>query len=662
MTRTEGRDRLGRVAAVRVVVAASLALGLLLLQVAPAMAASGTGTGSMSQAEFEAMLRRSGVKLTVGGGVLGSASPGVSVGGRVAGVRANAAAGGKGVTLVPSTAITDASAPFKKVGAKALGAAGTAATVAWGVNLVYDQFTGNGVAGEHFGFAGLTGFDSHGLACDVASIFGSNCGLAAAVDYVGNADVPVYADGWNIGPAGKAVEDQAWSLTFTGDLDRLLASAPDLRKDHVYAVLQGPTAWALMEEAGPLYEGYGPARVEASLWFDFDTLSGTSFPTSVRVSGVCTAYLKGVSGGGYAVCPLTALYSLAAMGNYGTTTYLKDVRFMSGGQQLLIATYYPPGSPLRPGQRDPNPERRWLTEWTCADGATGSKQGDPWREADPEWPAPLAPDCGTGTLEHVKVSQVSPGLDPYVLYDWTAPAALGDFVAQYPQCTNAACQLDLMRLDATTGARVSCFDQPDACAAWFTDPAKTATYVCTYGGGDVALEECNAYAQIFDRTKAVAGVPTYADPTTGEVPEAASGGGGGAPTPDADCGTAPDFSFTLGGIGYWVAHGAAWALCQAFKPSPQSWPDLSRKSPVPEVTSASAVLGSLGSVGQECLDVSFTVWEQHVRVLDSCGDDPAMTWLRGHRSLTGTLLVLGLAVPLVWWAFRAYAPGSQGNG
>jgi hypothetical protein len=93
--------------------------------------------------------------------------------------------------------------------------------------------------------------------------------------------------------------------------------------------------------------------------------------------------------------------------------------------------------------------------------------------------------------------------------------------------------------------------------------------------------------------------------------------------------------------------------------------DLGAKQPFPELGSVVALFGQLAPSDTGCLTVPVhlptVLGGSTLTAFDSCGDDPAVAWLRSHRDLTGALLWLAMAAPLAWWVWRQYAPGSTGS-
>ena len=505
-----------------------------------------TPSQAYSLADWSRQLRDRAAALRVPGSTItaampgGSSDPNLSVR-RIAGVQRSAAAGARGITLVPSDAITSVTDPLspRKAGVKALGALGTAVTAAYGVDLVYQGATAG------FSYLGWFGADasSGSIVCDVQSLLGdASCALGPLPEYVVNGDVPAWSPGWADGVSTLTVETRGGG-SFGG----------------TYPV--------------------GTMTVVADIQHTGNALTGTLTPTRafnpnatpygesgyVNAGWSVALYPDAGSGGG------SGVYNIASNARILATAMGQDQPYsvvITDGKGILgpghSITYYSPTHPLRPPDQDADPARTWVTTFECSDGSGGAVTGDPWRESQPEWPGPLSPSCTSGGLTYVLVQQTSPGLDPWTLYEWRAPDALDDYAAAYPQCADASCVLELHRVDAATGTQLACFDNPEACAQWFEDPARSTNYVCTYGGAVVDLSECYVYAPTFDPAKRTDAGPAYADPATGTTPTP-----GTSPGPEPSTGCPPPFEFTLGGFGYWVTKGTSCALEWAFVPSAQ---------------------------------------------------------------------------------------------
>lgn len=558
-TRRERSRRFGAVVAVALVVlilGGSSASAVVPPIVQPPVDPGGVGTG-VPRAQWENFMRQRVFGLRVPGRVVQAGIPAVQGESasatsirRIAGVQRSVGAAARGITLVPADSITSVTDPLspKKAGLKVLGAAGSVLTAAWGADLVYQQFSGHGVLGSAFGFGGLYGSadtTTGNLLCDVKQIFNeASCAIAPAPDYVVNSDVPAWSPGWRGGRSFLTLTTLGGgSFGFTYPAGTMVVS---------FEVQHGGdqlTATAVPSRAfNPDASPYGESGYVRSGW------SVAVYPDALSTGGASANWISNNPRILSTSMGADQAYSLAITDGTGDLS----------PEHAVI--YYSPTHPDRPADQSADPARRWVTTWRCTDGSEGSTATDPWHETDPEWLAPASPSCSSSGLQYVRVQQVAEGLDPWTLYEWQAPETVQEYADAYPQCTDAACVLELLRVDAATGTRVACFDNPDACAKWFEDPARADSYVCTYGGSDVDLRECYVYAPTFDFTKAQPDTGTYADPETGVRPPSMPGSGDPTWEPNP-CGDAPPFEFSLGGIGYWIAHGTNWALCKAFRPS-----------------------------------------------------------------------------------------------
>jgi hypothetical protein len=609
-------------------------LAPLALVAAPVAAAATSAPPSKDT--WAAQMRQRMYSQRVPGSVLTGASRDATPIQRVAGARRSAAVGASTGRVSIPTATTPGPAAGK-AGAVLKGA-GSALTGAFVLDLTYSAFTGG--FGEGFGFGGLTGYQSNGLLCDLNTVIDPDaaCAVAPVEGYVPNTGivpgVPGFRDGVNYiditgGPmAGARIEFE-------------VRQQPGFRKSGALDVRVRVT---------------GTCSGTGSTSMYLVSVQGFSNATDMRVREI-----GGVSQGG-------SCYDLGSTLAYTQTIAAPQLfdHLVLGWPTSSTATpgtaWYPEGHALYEAGMEADPERWWVTEWTCADGSSGSAASDRFRETMAEWPTPLEPSCSASALTATKVYEYTAGGEPSLLYEWAMDPSTSAWATQYPECVNGSCLLELHRVDAATGTRLACFDNPDACAQWMDDPQREANYQCTYGTHDVELSECYVYAPTFDVEQRT-GEGSYGDPETGVVPDGVvtpPGGGPGAPDVDS-CGSAPAFEMSLGGIGYWIAHGTAWALCQAFVPQ-FDWPDLSEKAPVTEVTTSIAALNSLGDVPEgQCVDLAASTGWGQVQVLDSCSDGGFLGWLRDNRGLLGAAMWVLFAIGLAWWGFKTYAPGSKGE-
>lgn len=334
----------------------------------------------------------------------------------------------------------------------------------------------------------------------------------------------------------------------------------------------------------------------------------------------------------------------------------------------VVATYYPEASPDRPPVVSADPQRWWRTTWECSVGAGGSLLSAAFRESAPEWPGFPSAQCDAGAVTHVKIGQVTEGLTTtQTMFDWTADPAYVEWAQS--DCVGGGCQLLLSRIDAVTGSRLSCFDNPSLCVSWFSDPAKAGTYECTYGGEVVALDECNVYSPTFNSAQTNQGI-NYADPETGTAPSTGTGTGtdpGGEPQ-DNSC--PPPFSWSALVNPWYYYKGMVCALQDAFVP--QTTPvrvqtlvtEMTGKSPFPELGSIASAL-SPPADGSTCMRLSLPlsfVLGHDQPFLDSCTwSDPVSALLRDNRGLLGAAVWVSVISPMAWWAWKTYAPASTGS-
>lgn len=229
-------------------------------------------------------------------------------------------------------------------------------------------------------------------------------------------------------------------------------------------------------------------------------------------------------------------------------------------------------NPDRPAGVEADPERWFVTDWTCTDGSTGSASSPRFHESDAAFAVPADATCTKGEVSKVTISQHTEGADPATVYQWELPPEDAAFLGAYPQCANAQCVLEL--ITTVTGTEVSCFMSPELCTDWVKSPTKDTDYHCRYAGQPVAIEECNLYGPTFNRALVDKG-QIYGDPDTAEpiVPVPVPGGG---TTPGTGTGTGPDSdpscppAFSWGGLfnPWWYYKGTQCALVEAFVPDP----------------------------------------------------------------------------------------------
>ncbi|WP_263118597.1 hypothetical protein [Cellulomonas sp. RIT-PI-Y] len=386
-------------------------------------------------------------------------------------------------------------------------------------------------------------------------------------------------------------------------------------------------------------------------------------PASCGASGVASATIDAPSNSYRSDWVFAGVQWLVSSSSTWTQTPVGTMRWVPEGHPS-----YTPGTLA-------NPQRWWQTTWKCSTGTPGGvTRSAAFTEADEQWPAiPQAQCDASAVVTSVLVEQITEGLTAgETIYTWEADQQLTDFVTQYPQCVGGGCTLLLERLDAVTGARYSCFDNPTLCTDWFNDPAKTETYRCTYGGAVVDLAECNVYRPTFDPgvTNGAGEAIDYADPdgkidTTPGTGTSPQPGGG---TQSNSC--PPPFSWTSAFNPWYYYKASVCALQEAFVPVKtqakitQITTTLQTKTPLPQLGSIVGVL-TPPQGGSLCLQLSLPltfVIGHDQPLLDSCTwSDPVSRLLRDYRPLFSIAMWVMTLAPFAWWAWKTYAPGSTGT-
>lgn len=381
------------------------------------------------------------------------------------------------------------------------------------------------------------------------------CGhVAPAPDYVINSDLSLHAPGW----AGTNQVTTQYSFGGSGPLVKWdVISAPGFGQNGAVQMRLTQTTASPGGPGSGIYNYYAQWRI-------------------VFRDGSVSAYAL--------QNPPTRVYAASPVGSTLTTTvnvenspfdHVEVKEYGASGQ--VVGSWYPEGHAQRPPDADPDPLRRLVASWTCSDGSTGSASSLAYHESDATWPEWPGASCAVGIVTHYEVSKVTENGPTTRLVTWDAPQVARDWAAARPDCTSGSCVLRLYRVDASTGSRIDCMTNAPACVDWYSDPAKADHYSCEYGGQAVALSECNVFRPTFN---VLTGAPTvdndgkaqpateigpYGDPKAdgNPVPRPSSD-----PTPEQpEDGCPPPFSFTAGGIGYWVTKGVGCALTAAFVPS-----------------------------------------------------------------------------------------------
>lgn len=451
--------------------------------------------------------------------------------------------------------------------------------------------------------------------------------------HVGHATITVSGAAPVFGHAATALDPLVFSLTGS-----LAGSCGAPNPNAVPSPTVGVTAF--MSDG----QGYGVQGNPSFMW---------------STSGTCVLALN----------PATIAYGLSGL--QGTFDHLVVSVGPTFGDVGLL-TWYPVGHPLYEAGSDGNPGRAWETRWTCAGGGAAVLRSATFLETDASFPAFPEASCAGGTVASFGIWEVSPGggVPDHQVYSWTPTQPLIDWQTDYPQCSNGSCKLELFRVDPTTQGQISCFATPEACLNWATDPALSGQMQCMYAGVGVPLSECNAYVPTFNvmtgtkvqtntGLKAPTDVLTFADPATGEpvpnpdpVPSPEPGPDAGAPD-----GCPPPFSFTLGGMGYWVTKGVGCALAAAFVPPPGTGSELLPLAPDSGITQLQGIVGQFSSLSiptGTCgliLDTPVPALGGQRLTIDTCG--PPWSEAGALRSMVGVVFVVATTLGVVRILSRA---------
>lgn len=256
------------------------------------------------------------------------------------------------------------------------------------------------------------------------------------------------------------------------------------------------------------------------------------------------------------------------------------------------------------------------------------------------------------------------------LVDWSPGPGWTDPGYKYADCAAGSTNpCPVTYQDPETGAPVdSASVDPNTGTIEGTDTVAR----CSWGSHALTQAECFA-------TPAVDPAPgpgTDTDPAPNPDPTGAPAptptptpGGGGQPDPQEDGGECFPTGWGVFNPLEWVYRPVKCALSWAFVPDAATVTEvkdlggeLAGRAPGPELISVFRWFVPPTYLPSGCLVVAFDVpfGSGRFTAFDSCGDDPAVRWIREHRSLMAVFVWAGLLAPLAWWAWREYAPGSKG--
>jgi len=261
---------------------------------------------------------------------------------------------------------------------------------------------------------------------------------------------------------------------------------------------------------------------------------------------------------------------------------------------------------------DEPPNRYLRATWSCDGVSAGSADSVQFQEADDYWPAFPGMECvEPATLTGYIVIEKTVGgvIADKTLATWDAPTGWEDFKDAYPECGDGTCLLELFRVTDPDLVRVSCFNNPSVCEGWFESPTKVDDYVCTYGGTDVALSECNSYSRLYDDSPS--GItPRLSDPADGSLPD-------GLPSYEEASECPPDFGLTVLTPWFWYKS-ATCALEWAFVPDPLV---MQNKWSSVETSWGDNALGTLWGAAHDILDPFTAIGQEETVGCEGFGID-----------------------------------------
>jgi hypothetical protein len=387
--------------------------------------------------------------------------------------------------------------PSSPTGAGKIGVSAGAGAVAGIVGLQFGLEAGSQIAYA----VGIS--ETGSWSCDLRVALGGDCGVTAGGAYVPNSDLgTLNTSGWTALPVVDLPAQEFMSGSGQEVVTEIVRWSFDWIVEPETMAGAGSAEWQWAASA--VFPGYWfAARYEMqSRAFCHRASDGlVSLSSRLLASGSTPMEWNWAGSQSSGVCGNGDLVERVEL-------WVQDAMDLS---YRVVATWYPQGHALRP-EIAPDPARWWRTSWLCESGTGGFALSEAFRESDPEWPGFPQAQCDGSALARVVVEQLTEGAtEGQVIFEWEADPAFREWTDSECARSSSPCYLDLQRV--ISGTAVSCFSDPEACAAWWAESqagTNTSTYRCVYGGTTVDLRECAVYARAFDW-----GV--YADPATGEA-------------------------------------------------------------------------------------------------------------------------------------------------
>jgi hypothetical protein len=288
-------------------------------------------------------------------------------------------------------------------------------------------------------------------------------------------------------------------------------------------------------------------------------------------------------------------------------------------------------------------------------------------DAPPPIPAVNCP-AGTTLMSMTATREISSpsGVAAVNLVEYVSPLTL-EPVTPLNDCFTGGCELVLEEdLDANTEFE-PCAGGDTKCVGWATNPD---AFRCVWGVNLMPLADCEMF---HEPGKADPGVDSNLDTSTDRGTQTQT-------VPDAEgelsdgCG-----NFSVLNPFSSIAKGFGCALEWAFIPSTdtmarleQSGQTVTGKAPFSYLAQGQAFVADIGEVSSTCFEWAFTmpagwlgqpaedagVGETPIKILDTCNPGPVETFFIEKRGILTSMLYVGFFMPLLWWAWRTYAPGT----
>lgn len=372
---------------------------------------------------------------------------------------------------------------------------------------------------------------------------------------------------------------------------------------------------------------------------------------------------------------------------------------------LQLRLDYPTGTPDRhaylhlaeSGDGGSTPVARYVeTSGECVHKDTGARsvllaQSETYTSMEQPKPWPSVQCADDEYLDRATITRKGDGIPDAVIGDYVAPETVTDATSPYRDClmrtgTEDPCAFEVQK-KMPDGTWRSCYDGA-VCEGWSLDFDRDTKYRCVYGATTLPLGECKSLAPTYDAPTVTDSIAidvgpdpawedTDGDPatapepapgtTTEPMPAPADPAGDPSPelTPGLDDGCVPKGWDLINPWAYTKSF--ACALKWAFAPSQETatrvdqlGETLKTKAPAPQLESVATWTSGLSEVGTGCLDFDLDLREHGQYKVFNC-NGAVGTEMQKHRTVLTVAVYGSFLLPLAWWGWRTYAPGSTGT-